>query len=148
MSDGAKKIAERIAALKEKTHKTLTAAKDVAPLIMRVDKDLVTLAAQEKQLSDKKELLLKSRQALSIARNQRKDLLAILKTERAAVDLAWERQSAQLDALFAQKSIQVEQEVVVSVAPRDTLLVPFFDSCLGIAGIKQAQNSFTEDLRG
>lgn len=152
LTEDAQKIAHRIAQLKEKTHRALTAAKDVAPLIKRVDDDLVTLERQKKLLFDQKKNLEEHKRALQTALNQRKELLSILQTERATIDRAWERQSAQLDAFIAQKSIQTEVEVVAQTPSRDTLLARVFDltssSTTSSVVLAFYHQGLSEDVRG
>jgi hypothetical protein len=151
LSEGAKKIADRIAALKEKTHRTLTAAKDVAPLIRRVDNDLLMLESQKRALMDQKKSLERHKHALQVALKQRHELLSILQSERSAIDQAWERQTAQLDAFVAQKSIQVESEVLAQTPSRATLLARVFDLQTTPTGSLVAGNDLVrpaEDVRG
>lgn len=150
LSEGAAHIAQRIAHLKEKTHRALTAAKDVAPLIKRVDEDLLALEAQKKILIEQKKKLQAHKDALQAALNQRKDLLTILQAERATIEHAWERQSAQLDAFMAQKSIQSGNEGVAQSTARDTLLARVFDVNLTATSqsLLVTWHNQAEDVRG
>lgn len=147
-------LAARLAAMKAKTHQTLTAAKDVAPLIARVDKDLLALASQKQDLEKQKHVLLQRRQELLEVLNTKNADLDALQKETGAVEEILQLRFVQWGALTAQRSIQAESEGVAQTLGRDRLLAHVFETTFTTtaklsSGRSIARDYFVaEDVRG
>jgi hypothetical protein len=156
MSEEAQQIGAKFAAMKDKTHRTLTAAKDVAPLIERIDKDLSALHEKKKQLAMLKQSLIIKKQDLQKLVDQKISALGNLEAQFNQTNAHLGFQIGLLNGLSAQRSIQFELHLVAQEATRATLLADVFSTKLMssslIAWSEQRRTRLScylvEDVRG
>lgn len=154
LSKEAAEIAQQFAAMKEKTHRTLAVVNDVNPLIERVDKDLRLLAEEKKKLGKELRLLTHRKNQLAKAVHEKEIVAAVLNNQRAEITQALQGKVGQIQALIAQKSIQVEENNLAASDSRQELLDHAFAnfSPQGTFGLwfsfGGGREDFYEDLRG
>lgn len=119
----------RLAALKAKTHSVLTSAKDIAPLMNRVDKNLATITQEKKELEKERSSLIARREELLSQLDDMQQKIVSLQKERQQLDYTWNAQLEKLKAFKAQRSIQIEDGAcpVDCIKSRDTLLRCVFE---------------------
>ena len=159
MSEEALKIGAKFAAMKDKTQSTLTAAKDVAPLIKRIDKELSILNEKKKQLAALKQSLLIKKHNLQQLVEQKSGLLCDLNEQYNQSNAQLKFQIDLLNALNAQRSIQFELQLIAQETSRSTLLAEAFSAKLMSlispsliawreAGARGLNCCLVEDVRG
>lgn len=141
-------IASKLAAMKSMAHRSLTATKDVAPLIGRIDKDLLVLEAQKKALIKEKSFLLQRRDALQLSVQDKKNEQNALFNEQNVLDAHWEQCLGQLRSFIAQQSIQCALQEVAQSTSRATLLAQKFESKPNLFEFSEPLGMVTEDVRG
>ncbi len=159
MSEEALKIGAKFAAMKNKTQCTLTAAKDVAPLIERIDKELSILNEKKKQLATLKQSLFIKKHNLQQLVEQKSGLLCHLHEQYNQSNAQLKFQTDWLNALNAQRSIQFELQLIAQETSRSTLLAEAFSAKLMSlispsliawreAGARGLNCCLVEDVRG
>lgn len=129
LSEEASQIAARLEKSKTKSRQMLTREKDVAPLIARVDQDLVLLAKQKQDLEREKQLLMQRKETLEAAVTEKRIKLATVEGERTHLESVLNSCLVDLQSLIAQRSIQTEmQQVFAQSHARDTLLAGVFET--------------------
>lgn len=159
MSEEALKIGEKFAAMKNKTQCTLTAAKDVAPLIERIDKELSILNEKKKQLATLKQSLFIKKHNLQQLVEKKTGLLRHLNEQYNESNTQLKLQTDWLNALNAQRSIQFELQLIAQEKSRATLLAEAFSAkplslitpsliAWREAGARRLSCCLVEDVRG
>ncbi|MBM3887388.1 hypothetical protein FJ364_05665 [Candidatus Dependentiae bacterium] len=149
MSEEAKEMGAKFAAMKAKTHQTLTAAKDISSLVARIDKDLLALSKKKQELfALKNSLLAKKNELLFLIELKKTDfsrLQAAYNTTQADIKL----QVESLNALETQKSITTEVQAVDHLPSRATLLAQAFEKKQMRENIAvEVEHKFEEDFYG
>lgn len=146
--DDVAEITARLAAMKSIAHRSLTATKDVSPLIGRIDKDLLVLEAKKQALAKEKSFLLQRRDALQISVCEKKNEQNTLQVEQSTLDAHWEQYLGQLRSFVAQQSIQAASQEVAQSVSRATLLAQKFEPAQNLLGFSEPLVMVAEDVRG
>ena len=149
VSKEAAKIGAQLAAMKAKTHQTLTAAKDFAPLVERIDKDLGLLREKKKQLNQLKASLTLKKAELEISAHNAFNQLEQLKEIFQSCASNLKIQIEKLHIINAQKSILFDRQAFAQIASRDTLLSHVFSLKVNALSPHATQGGQSnEDIRG
>lgn len=148
-SDEGALLASKLAALKSTVHRSLTATKDVTPLVGRIDKDLLALEAKKRSLIEEKNFLLQRREALQLSLGNKKSEHDTLLAEQNRLEVDWEQSLGQLRSFLTQQSIQPASQEVAQSVSRATLLAQIFERKISFA-VQDAPLAISggEDLRG
>lgn len=120
-------ITTKLAEIKSMAHRRLTATKDVAPLIGRIDKDLAILFEKKKSLIEEKQCLLQRKLFLEASIQDKKNEQNNLFAEQTILDHHWAQYLVQFWSSIAQQSIQPVLQEVAQTDSRATLLAQKFE---------------------
>lgn len=142
-------LASKLAVLKSTAHRSLTATKDVTPLVGRIDKDLLVLEAKKRSLIEEKNFLLQRREALQLSLCDKQSEHDALLAEQRRLEVDWEQSLGQLRSFLTQQSIQPASQEVAQSVSRATLLAQIFEQKIPFA-VQGAPLAISggEDLRG